>query len=111
MKFILRTLVALILLAGSALADGKAAQPQVLVATFTGIEQGDYAHLNVKLKDGTEDSFFVLQDDNGLKDFLEKPEAYKGKTIEVAWEEREENIPEAGGKQKIRVATAAKLAK
>lgn len=91
--------------------EAKAAKSGVATGTFTGIEQGDYAHLNLKTADGTEDSFFVLNDDNGLKPFVENPAKYTGKKIEVRWEEREENIPEAGGKMEIRVAVGAKLLK
>ena len=82
---------------------------QTAVGKFTGIEQGDYAHLQIQYPDGTDDSFFVLNDEGGLKGFLDKPDTYKGKTIEVSWQEREENIPEAGGPQMIRVAVSARV--
>ena len=72
--------------------------------TFAGIEQGDYAHFLVKTAKGQE-SYFVLRPDKSVQSYLDNPNKLKGRKVRVSWEERNEAIPEAGGKQKIKVVT------
>ena len=72
--------------------------------TFAGIEQGDYAHFLVKTPKGRE-SFFILRPDKSVQSYLDNPDKLKGRKVRVRWEERDENIPESGGKQRIKVVT------
>ena len=97
----------LALLAASSLcfAGAKESNKGTTAGTFTGIEQGDYAHFQIKDGKGAAQSYFILQPDKSLQSYLDKPAKFKGKPVVVHWEEREENIPEAGGKQRIRIVT------
>ena len=72
--------------------------------TFLEIEQGDYAHFVIKTKAGRE-SFFILRPDKSLQAYIDNGAKLKGRKVRVHWEERNENIPEAGGNQRIKVAT------
>lgn len=80
---------------------GKAVK--VTEGTFIGIEEGDYAHWNMRSSAGEELSFFILQTNDALEKVLEKPEAYAGRKCRVTWKKSVENIPEAGGKMEIEV--------
>ena len=73
--------------------------------TFAGIEQGDYAHFLVKTAKGKQESYFVLRPHKSVQAYLDNPTKLKGRRIRVHWEERNENIPEAGGKQRIKLVT------
>lgn len=73
--------------------------------TFAGIEQGDYGHFLVKTGAGKQESFFILRPDKSVQAFLDHPDKLKGRKVRVHWEERDENIPEAGGRQRIKVVT------
>jgi hypothetical protein len=73
--------------------------------TFAGIEQGDYAHFLVKQSGGRQESFFILRPDKSVQSYLDNSSKLKGRRVRVYWQEREENIPEAGGKQRIKVVT------
>jgi hypothetical protein len=73
--------------------------------TFAGIEQGDYAHFLIKDKKGQRESFFILRPDRSVQSYLDNGDELKGRKVRVFWEERNENIPEAGGKQQIKVVT------
>ena len=66
--------------------------------TFVGIDQGDYAHFQIKDKKGKDDSFIVLRPDKSVQPFLDNPKKLKGRLVRVHW--KEETIPEAGGKMK-----------
>ena len=66
--------------------------------TFVGIEQGDYAHFQIKDKKGKDDSFIILRPDKSVQAFLDNPTKLKGRQVRVHW--KEETIPEAGGKLK-----------
>ena len=72
--------------------------------TFLEIEQGDYAHFVIKTKAGRE-SFFILRPDKSVQSYIDNGAKLKGRKVRVHWEERNENIPEAGGKQRIKVVT------
>lgn len=90
--------------AGAAAADSKAAKGQT-DGTFAGIEQGDYAHFELKDTKGKPHSYFILRPDKSVQSYLDNPTELKGRKVRVFWEERNEHIPEAGGKQKIKVVT------
>ena len=69
---------------------------------FRGIEEGDYAHWLMKTDDGEEESYFILQPDASVEKVLENPAKFKGRKCKIRWKESVENIPEAGGKMKIK---------
>jgi hypothetical protein len=66
--------------------------------SFVGIEQGDYAHFQIKDRKGKADSFIILQVDKSVQPFLDNPAKMKGRKVRVHW--KEQTIPEAGGLQK-----------
>ena len=66
--------------------------------TFVGIEQGDYAHFQIKDRKGKDDSFIILRPDKSVQRYLDNPAKLKGRLVRVHW--KEETIPEAGGKMK-----------
>lgn len=69
--------------------------------TFLGIEQGDYAHWNMRAADGSKVSYFILKPDASVDKVLAKPERFIGRKCLVLWKATKENIPEAGGKMLI----------
>ena len=94
----------IITVAGPAAAGSKGTKGQT-DGTFAGIEQGDYAHFELKDTKGKPHSYFILRPDNSVQSYLDNPTKLKGRKVRVFWEERNEEIPEAGGKQKIKVVT------
>ena len=66
--------------------------------TFVGIEQGDYAHFQIKDKKGKDDSFIILRPDKSVQAYLDNPAKFKGRKVRVHW--KEQVIPEAGGPMK-----------
>jgi hypothetical protein len=66
--------------------------------TFVGIEQGDYAHFQIKDTSGKDASFIILRPDNSVQRYLDKPAKLKGHKVRVHW--KEQTIPEAGGLMK-----------
>lgn len=67
--------------------------------TFVGIEQGDYAHFQIKpTKEGQPDSFIILRPDKSVQPFLDSPAKMKGRKVRVHW--KEQTIPEVGGPMK-----------
>jgi len=78
-----------------------AAAGTTLEGTFTGIEQGDYAHWNIRTKDGKERSFFILKPDASVEKALDDPKKFVGKSCRVTWKKSTEEVPEAGGKMEI----------
>ena len=103
LRLLVATFALIIFSAGAAVADsGKKGSS---IGTFAGIEQGDYAHFLIKDPKGRNESFFVLRPSNSVKSYLDNPDKLKGRKIRVFWEERNEHIPEAGGKQKIKIVT------
>jgi hypothetical protein len=70
--------------------------------TFTGIEQGDYAHLQLKTAAGRQETFFVLNVNKSVQPFVDSPKKMKGRKIRVHWRERQENVPESGGKMLVK---------
>ena len=83
--------------------QGEAQASAVTTAegTFTGIEQGDYFHWNMRTKDGEELSFFVLRPEKSVSKVCDAPEGYVGKPCRVTWKASKENIPEGGGTMDI----------
>ncbi|MGV3661145.1 MAG: hypothetical protein ACO1TE_13245 [Prosthecobacter sp.] len=79
----------------------KAAAAQVVEGTFVGVEQGDYAHWNMRVKGGEDLSLFILRPDATVEKVLEKPEAYAGKKCRITVKKTVENLPEAGGKTEV----------
>lgn len=81
---------------------GKAAPAaKVVEGTFTGIEEGDYFHWNMRAKTGGEISFFILKPDQTVNQVLDHPQKFVNKRCRVTWKKSTENIPEAGGKMEI----------
>ena len=91
-------------LAATSLAESKATKGTT-EGTFAGIEQGDYAHFLIKDKKGRPESYFILRPDKSVQSYIDNGDKLKGRKIRVFWEERNEDIPEAGGKQQIKVIT------
>lgn len=83
----------------AAVADGRGeSRPATgsTEGTFVGIEQGDYAHLQIKDRKGKDDSFIVLRPDKSVQPYLDNPAKLKGRQVRVHW--KEQTIPQAGGK-------------
>jgi hypothetical protein len=78
-----------------------AAAAKITEGTFTGIEEGDYFHWNMKTKAGEDASFFILKPDASVNKVTANPKAYVGRQCRVTWKKSTENIPEAGGKMEI----------
>lgn len=73
----------------------------IVEGTFTGIEEGDYAHWQMRSKGGEEISYFILRPDASIEKVLENPKEYAGKKCRVITKKGMEEIPEAGGKLEI----------
>lgn len=86
--------------AGERAAARLCAKPAVskLTGIFLGIEEGDYAHWQMRTDKGEERSFFILKPDASVEKVTAKPTAFKGRKCRVTWKKSKENIPEAGGK-------------
>ena len=89
--------------AGALAGENNGGATQSAQGTFTGIEEGDYAHFKLRGSNGEERSFFILQTDAAIERVLADPQEYEGRTCRVRWERRSENIPEAGGPMEIDV--------
>jgi hypothetical protein len=68
---------------------------------FVGIEEGDYAHWQMKEGKGEEVSFFILKPEASVEAVLENPAKYVGKRCRVSVQKSMETIPEAGGKIEV----------
>lgn len=73
--------------------------------TFDGIEQGHYAHLLLKNSKAKQESFFIRDAHKSVESYLANPKKLKGRKVRVHWEDRDEYIPEASGKQRVKVVT------
>ena len=106
LRVVAATFLFALALAAPAIAESRAKKGQT-DGTFAGIEQGDYAHFLVKVKErkGAQESFFILRPDKSVQSYLDNPTKLKGRRVRLYWEERNENIPEGGGKQQIKVVT------
>ncbi|MCB1142552.1 MAG: SH3 domain-containing protein [Leptospiraceae bacterium] len=71
---------------------------KTVVGRFTGVEQGDYFHLNLETDSGPT-SFVFLRASDGIQfeEFESQPEKYKNKKISVKYKPIRLYIPEAGG--------------
>ena len=96
---------ALLLIAASPSFAKTAASKGHTDGTFAEIEQGDYAHFVVKDNKGARQSFFILRPDKSVQSYIDNGSKLKGRKVRVHWEERNESIPESGGKQRIKVVT------
>jgi hypothetical protein len=99
-----RLLLTLLLVAASTAFGESRANKGHSDGTFLEIEQGDHAHFVIKTKAGRE-SFFILRPGKSVQSYIDNGAKLKGRKVRVHWEERNENIPEAGGKQRIKVVT------
>lgn len=86
---------------GKGATDKPKAAAKLTDGVFLGIEEGDYAHWNMRTVDGDEVSYFILNPDTPVDKVLENPKAFIGKKCRVSWKKSTENIPEAGGKMEI----------
>ena len=82
-------------------ASERAAKSKSTDGTFVRIDEGDYFHWVINTK-GEEFSFFILNADAAVEKVLEDPEKFVGKKCRVLWKESMEDIPEAGGKIKVK---------
>jgi len=81
---------------------GKTAKDaQSVDGVFLGIEQGDYAHWNMRTADGREMSLFILRPGTSVSKVLDNPDAFAGRKCRVTWNISTENIPEAGGNLQV----------
>jgi len=88
----------------SAALEKAALPPSVtnkLRGTFSGVEQGDYAHWRMRDRDGGERTFMILRPDASVEEVLRDPDAFSGKSCTVTWKKSRESIPEAGGKIEV----------
>lgn len=82
--------------------SGNAAkEAQSVDGVFLGIEQGDYAHWNMRATDGRELSLFILRPGSSVSKVLDNPEAFTGRKCRVTWKKSTENMPEAGGNLQV----------
>ena len=76
---------------------------QTTTGTFSMMEIGDYFYIHIKDKNGKDASFMMLQAYRGSDQLnMDNWESMKGKRITVTWEATEEDIPESGGKMKVK---------
>jgi hypothetical protein len=79
---------------------------------FVGLEQGDYTYLRVQADGQDERSLMVLTvDDPTLEILLDDPDRHIGRIVNVTFDTRLENIPEAGGEIEVDVVRAVAIAK
>lgn len=82
--------------------SGKAAKEARSVdGVFLGIEQGDYAHWNMRANDGREISLFILRPGSSVSKVLDNPQAFAGRKCRVTWKTSTEHLPEAGGNLQV----------
>jgi hypothetical protein len=86
------------------LKDKEEAKPKkaalTVEGTFTGIEQGDYAHWNMRTKAG-EVSYYILKPDASVEKVLKNAKPFVGRKCRITYKKTTENIPEAGGKMEV----------
>ncbi len=58
---------------------------------FLGIEQGDYAHWNMRVDGGGEVSFFILKPDDALEKVADSPDSHVGHRCARALEDKPRN--------------------
>lgn len=78
----------------------KAAAGATLEGTFTGIEEGDYAHWTMNTGAG-ERSFFILKTNAAIEKVLAQPAKFKGRRCAITWKKGMQDIPEAGGRIEV----------
>ncbi|MBX7210200.1 MAG: hypothetical protein K1X78_17910 [Verrucomicrobiaceae bacterium] len=71
---------------------------QVLEGVFTGIEEGDYYHWDMRSTAGKQTSFFILKADASVDRVVTNAKAFVGKKCRIKWKPSVVTIPEEGGK-------------
>ena len=89
---------------GKPLATPNALGERIATGVFQGIEQGDHFYFRLRTTGGDEEKFMILREIGGLAVFTKNPKAQAGRKVNLLWVERIENIPEADGRIKVRVA-------
>jgi hypothetical protein len=74
---------------------------------FVGIEQGDYAHFQIKNEAAEEESCFLRRPDKPSQPCLDHPEILKGGNVRGHWQEKIQKIPEAGEIMRLKVVVRA----
>ena len=92
---------------GKSLATPNALGERIATGVFLGIEQGDHFYFRLRTDGGNEEKFMILREIGGLAVFTKNPKALAGRKVNLRWVKRMENIPEAGGRIKVRVAVGA----
>lgn len=70
---------------------------------FVGIEQGDYAHFQIKNNTGKEESYFLLHPDKSSEAYLDHPEKFKDRNVRRYCQEEMQKVAEAGETMRIGV--------
>lgn len=71
--------------------------------TFSGIEEGDFFHLDLEQADGEILTFFVITRDKSVDPFINDQAKERGKKIRVHWTEKMQDVPDAGGIIRLKV--------
>ncbi len=71
--------------------------------TFSGVEEGDFFHLDLEQADGEVVTFFVITRDKSVDPFLNDPAKETGRKIRVHWTEKMQDVPDAGGIIRLKV--------
>jgi hypothetical protein len=81
----------------------------VVRGTFIEIQEGDYFHIVIRDRAGSLQSFFIAPElpASAWEPFLTS--RYRGKPVEITWDEVFVYIPEAGAEELIRRATGIRL--
>jgi hypothetical protein len=94
--------------AGAPAAPAAAALPPagtvVTLGTLKAVEQGDYLHVVVTVAGEDHDHWCL---DEACEALVDKPDLI-GKPVELHWINEEIDVPEAGGKMKVRRVKSAK---
>ncbi len=97
----MRSLLLLCCLTAFTFARAEDSKTRVVEGSFQGIEQGDYAHWQMRTGDGKAVSYFILRPDSSVEAVLNDPEKFVGRKCRVTIKTGVEEIAEAGGKTEI----------
>jgi len=75
--------------------------PETVTGTFLGIEQGDYAHWNMRNTAGKDVSFFLLRTNDALDSVIADPQKYEGRKCAVTVKTSVEDLESAGGRTEV----------
>ncbi len=70
---------------------------------FSGIEEGDYIHMDLRQADGQMVTFLVISKDPSVVSVVTDPAKFTGKKLRVHWVEKVQQIPEAGGATRMKI--------